>query len=234
MSILKSRCLAVSAQRELFRSMSPLIGKAIRVMAWMLTGLLSHHVCHAGPITYTETLSMTGMIGNTPFTDAAVTLTTIADTSTITFMTGSAPFYENAGITTIQIGGVATATFTTDTFGAFSQDLSSVLPGLGSVGIIDITQAYLIGSNSTTVPPFYDLSTSFTSTGTAGVIPDSVYSTTLGDLTVISTSGSATFTAAVVPEPATIVPAGLAFLILGRWSLARVYHARFDKNPVVA
>ncbi len=187
--------------------------------------LVSIQPAQANPIVYIETGTLTGTIGATSFTDAAVTLTTVADTSNIVLTNiDGYNIYENAGTTTIQIAGVGTATFNGgDSFGAFSEDLTSVFAGTGNVGIADISQQVAIFGNFTTIPPFYDLSTSFTSTGTSSYNSNS-FSTTLGDLTIGSTSGNATFTATAVPEPATIVSAVFPCLLACAWMLARRVH----------
>jgi hypothetical protein len=197
--------------------------KAAGILSLGIAGILATaQPSFASPILYTETGTMTGSIGATPFTAAAVTLTTIADTANITFITVG-PFlaYENAGTTTITIAGVGTATFTgADLWGAFSQEV----PGTGVVGIGNITTTSAIIGNFVTIPPFYDLSTPTTLTGLVakGPLPGLFKTTTLGDLTVTGVSGNATFTAvSAVPEPATIVSAGVAFLFVGMWAMAR-------------
>ena len=66
---------------------------------------------HASLIYYIETGVISGRLNGVSFSNAAVTLSTVADTDNITSLTlGGFPYYENAGTTTVQIAGFAPAT----------------------------------------------------------------------------------------------------------------------------
>src|SRR5262245_64992698 len=63
----------------------------------------------ASPITYIETATATGTLGATPFTNALVTLTLVADTSTVGPGAGGlSAFQVNPGAATISIGSLGT------------------------------------------------------------------------------------------------------------------------------
>ncbi len=84
--------------------------------------------------------------------------------------------------------------------------------------------------NFTTIPPFYDLSTDYTSTGSEAYdASNNSFPTTLGTLHVTSNLGDATFTATSVPEPTTLVSASIACLMTGVWILER---QRCVRRPV--
>ena len=182
----------------------------------------------ANPITYTQTGRLTGTIGSTAFTDAAVTLTTVGDTANLVDLSSLAPLgmpvYLNPGLTTINIAGVGTATFSGDSFGLVTADYS--LAGLGCfAGIADLTTRNAI----LTVPlsTFYDGVSNVTSTGPASIqfTNGNPYTTTsLGDLHITGVSGNGTFTAvtsAVVPEPSSLALMGLGGLGLAVRSVRR-------------
>ena len=175
----------------------------------------------ASPMTYTETSYLSGTLGDTPFDNAAVTLTTIGDTANIQRVI----FDENPfqipvnyliGTTTIQIEGLSLATFNgSDDFGVFAEDLSDFNPGLGAVGMLDYTQ--LIGILATyDDTPSYDLSTSATFTSPAGYNDPFGFVTDQGTLLITDAPGNTTFTAstAAVPEPSQVVSM-LALSVMG-------------------
>jgi hypothetical protein len=171
---------------------------------------------HAQDITYTETGFLTGTLNSVGFTDAAVTLTTVADTANLysTPYIGGSTFYMVPGTTTIKIAGFSLATFNGPyTFGAISM-AGFPSPGDLLVGIGDISNGWTVLGNIQ-VAPAYDLSTSATYThGSWGNYE--TYSTTAGDLVTSNTIGDATFTATVsnVPEPASAMLFGLGTLAL--------------------
>jgi hypothetical protein len=176
-------------------------------LALAATLLVIAPATRAASIVYTLTGTFSGSLGGTPFTDAAVTLTVVADTSGIVsghvvYTGGEAPFYTNPGTATIDIAGVGTATLTgPDTFGVAAHDASILIPGLGVVAVIDVPLLVGIAGLYFTLPPFYDLGSAVTLTGSTWASTDP-FPTTLGTLQLESATGSGTFTAVLVPEPA--------------------------------
>ena len=157
----------------------------------------------AGPITYTDTGFASGSIGGTAFTDAAVTLTTVGDTANLAVVVPGI-LLENAGLTTINIAGIGTATFTGHSFGMFSLDNGPLI----AVGIADLTQEVQL--LYTVAPSFYNGISNFTATSPTHA-PTGTFATSLGDLNITGSSGTSTFTATlgVVPEPSSFALMGM-------------------------
>jgi len=174
----------------------------------------------AAVMIYTETGFLSGSLGGTSFTNAAVTLRVTADTANVqnVLYLGLVPIWTIAGVTTIDIVGFETATFNGSvSFGAFNQNLSAFLPGKAAVGIGEFTTMFSVLGNSQTAELNYALATEKTFTGAASN-SNATYSTTLGNLITTGVTGNATFTAAevsAVPE----VSSSLALLALGAGGL---------------
>ena len=173
----------------------------------------------AAVMTYTETGFLSGSLGGTSFTDAAVTLRVTADTANVQYSPlfagptlGYIPLWTNAGVMTIDIAGFGTATFNgSSVFGVGSENISAFQPGTAAVTIGDLTTLAGVLSLLQTADLNYALATETTFTGVSSTT-SGTYSTTLGDLTTTGTSGNATFTAALatVPEPSALVLLGLS------------------------
>jgi hypothetical protein len=192
----------------------------------------------ASPMTYTETGYLSGMLGDTSFDNAAVTLTTAGDTANIQNIENI--IYFLAGTTTIQIAGLPTATFTeTDSehFGAFALNGNYIMPGLGGeVGFINYSSGNLIFGNFDT-DPTYDLSTAATFTGPASYDnTDDIgeYGTDQGDLSITGASETATFTAstASVPEPSQVVSMLALSVMGGAGALFKLRRRKSSASPI--
>lgn len=165
----------------------------------------------AAVMTYTQTATLSGTLGGTSFTDAAVTFRMTADTANIQTAFSGILFWTNAGVTTIDIAGFETATFNgSSDFGVLAADYSSTLGPFGAVGFSDGNGIAFLYQNS---EPTYALATErmFTGEGEGNFNPGP-FSTTLGDLVLSGASGNSTFTAAAVPEPSAFALLGLGAL----------------------
>jgi len=182
----------------------------------------------ANPITYTQTGHLTGTIGSTAFTDAAVTLTTVTDTANLVDLSSIAgnPTFFNPGLTTIDIAGVGVATFSGDSFGSTTQQYVTQQYGtINVVGFLDSTTLKNIFFTFT--PTLYDGVSDFTHTGIGyiyGGTGGTYQTTSMGDLTITGVSGNSTFTAvtsATVPEPSSLALMGLGGLGLAVRTIRR-------------
>ena len=160
----------------------------------------------AAVMTYTQTATLSGTLGGTSFTNAAVTFRMTADTANIQIISNEILMPTLAGVTTIDIAGFETATFNgSSDFGVLAADYSTEV-GFSAVGFADLTNVTSIAFIYQTSEPAYGLATATTLTGT-GRFNSGPFSTTLGDLELTGASGSSTFTA--VPEPSAFVLLGL-------------------------
>jgi len=174
----------------------------------------------AVPAAYTVTGTMSGSLAGVPFTNATITFTTLADTAAVQFQLvgGTDPFRSVIGPTSFTLGGI-TGSFTgPDSYGAGALDQSASQPGLGAVGIVNLTLFQPLLALDT-ANPGYDLTTNFTATGAGQTDGGGGFATTAGLLILTSVSGNATFTA-TVPEP---LGAGLLGLgLLGLFGARRL------------
>ncbi len=170
--------------------------------------VLSASASAAAVMTYTQTATLSGSLGGTSFTNAAVTLRMSADTANIQPLPyGSFPAWSNAGVTTIDIDGFDTATFNgSSDYGVYAIDVSYYY-SFGVVGFARLNSFSQIWATNQYIEPSYSLATENTFTGAFNYGAPS--STTLGELVFNGASGSSTFTAAAVPEPSACALLGL-------------------------
>jgi hypothetical protein len=167
----------------------------------------------ASPITYTgKGGTISGTIGATSFKDAAFTLTTVADTSTVVDISPSTTdtVFLNEGVTKIHIDGVGTATFTGDSFGVLVEHYDGDFTSAGFANITAMRGILSFFAGPSV--PIYDLVT--TPYSASDLIDFSIHSknsTSLGTLHIKSATGNFTFSA-TVPEPSTFALAGLGGL----------------------
>jgi hypothetical protein len=188
-------------------------------------------VAHAAPITYVQTGTASGTIGGSAFTDVLVVVTLTGDTADVI----SDPFapdfpcafcFANAGLVTVEIPGIGTATVTDPTgIWAFGQPVdldddptTPDSPGV-VIGTVDHPPALDsftgLGGTLNFALLDYDLTTPIATVGGivsgVGYPPGLLVNTTLGNLSFTSnlsansTDGSFTATVGAVPEPATML-----------------------------
>src|SRR5262245_36918270 len=143
----------------------------------------------ASPITYIETATATGTLGATPFTNALVTLTLVADTSTVGPGAGGlSAFQVNPGTATISIGSLGTFLMTggVEAFSTYHALFSGQsIVGIGQKDNAAGTSLTGILAQSGTSLYGYDLKTAMTSSSgpcCAGTGSTSTFFTTAGDL----------------------------------------------------
>ena len=173
---------------------APIAGLATVALATIIS-LCGQVTAQATPITYVFSGVGTGDLGAHPFTDAAFTITSTADTSRITVPGG---FFQAPDLTaTVFVSGIGSGTFNIATINVDNH-------GLSRVGFSDPGQDLAILFVDNAAFATYDLGTSIGPlSGPANISPDGRFGTTAGNfsLTFVST---ATFQAITTPEPATI------------------------------
>jgi hypothetical protein len=169
--------------------------------------ILGACVAQASIITYTESGTATGTLGNSSFTDALLTLSFTGDTADVS---NSGGFLTNGnGTMLLTIDGLVTnATITDGSTMIFNnQTFSTPTAGFASgQGSILDTEDNVFGT--------YDLISPISVTNTAFIRSDLTFATSEGGLNIQSINGSSTFTAATgtaTPEPATMALFGLGF-----------------------
>lgn len=165
----------------------------------------------AGPITYTMNATATGSFAGTAFRDAAITVTSVADTSNVFVASGTPPdlnYEVIAFSSTISIAGFETATFTDPTYwydpnGAGDIIFGDVTGGSAFDGILGFTELF-VGLES------YNLESSFGPVSSPFDFETSVFNnfqnipTSGGTLSLVASND--TFTAvAAAPEPGTFL-----------------------------
>jgi len=174
----------------------------------------------ASLITYTEEGTATGSFNGTAFSDALITITATADTSSIS--NPSSDVFVNTAVTTVTVAGL-TGTFT-DVIQAYAVHILSI-PDVAA-GFRDVT----LGGNdllATISPAFstYDLSTPIGPiTGGASASTGFTYNTTAGGLFLASVSAVSSFQAQAVtpvPETSTLAVAGFGAAVGITYGLSR-------------
>src|SRR5580698_2706024 len=179
-----------------------------------------------GPITYTMTGTATGTLGSAAFTGAAITVTSIADTTGAFVASGTLPDlnWENIAFSsTITITGIGTETFTDQTFWVDPNgsgdiifgNIDSSSPSFG--GILGFTHLF-VGLET------YNLQSSFGPVSSPFDFETGVFNAfqnipTSGGLLNLVASDD-TFTATATPEPSSFLFAGVG--MLGLMTLIRV------------
>jgi hypothetical protein len=190
--------------------------RATLILAAVALMLCSAALVQAGAITYTEQATATGTLGSSAFNSALVTITFVGDTTNV--VCGGGFCYNAVGTATVNVAGVGTAAFTSDTYRAFDNQ------GAIAVGIADESSGASILDTYDSAFGTYDLTTAIGPVTDASFIrPDVTFSTDLGGFNLQSV-GDSTFTATTgIPEPATLAPfgAGLAVLSLLRKRVRR-------------
>src|SRR5262249_31601432 len=156
---------------------------------------------HAAPITYTESATVSGTLGGTPFS-GVITITGTGNTTGV-FNDG---IFRNNVSASFSISGDGSGTFT-DAIQVFDNHAQAAAGfddiTLGQPSILDtFNSAFATYNLTTAIGPI---------TGSSFINPGLAFATTAGAL-VINTSGNSTFTATTVPGP--VVGAGLPGLIL--------------------
>ena len=141
------------------------------IAAILMTSVLSGiGIAHAGTVTYTGQITATGTLGTSSFNDALVTITEIADTSTITLQSPGVPgIYANVATeATVTIAGIGTATFT-DPLGitaATAANNIGVVPSLLMTDLAPLVNVAIFSLNpASPEPTLATLSTDGSTTG---------------------------------------------------------------------
>ena len=165
--------------------------------------LLSIHA-FGSAITYTQTVTGTGVFADHNFNSALVTLTFTGDTANVTPL-GSCCLQNIVGIMTVDVQGIGSGTFTDASMGAV------VNPSNEAAGMSDFTRNLAVLFTLNPVFSTYDLASSIGPySGGASINSTIAFATTIGNFQLNSADGDATFTAvtngsAPVPEPSSLM-----------------------------
>jgi len=167
---------------------------------------------HADTITFTETVTLSGSLDGTSFTNALVTFTVVGDTSNSS-NGGSGSVYRLPGVTTVNVAGVGTDTLSDASTGAADNQT------LGLAGVSDFTTH--LGLVFTVDPSAFDtyfLTTSIGPVSGSSEVSLTSFATDNGSLVISAGARTATFGAV----EATPEPAALAMMGIGLFALAAV------------
>jgi hypothetical protein len=159
-------------------------------------------------IIYTEQAIASGTLGGQTFTDALLTLELVGDTGNVTGSPGV--FTNTAGLFTVSVSGIGTATFTDfmEVFDNQSPTLTPPAAGFAVEGgsVLDtFNTAFALYNLTTPIGPI---------SGTSFIRPDLTFNTTLGGL-IITSAEDSTFTASTaVPEPTSLILVATGALII--------------------
>ena len=195
-------------------------GLAAPLVALVLASPLLANGAGAAPITYTETATATGTLGGTAFTNSQVTVSFAGDTSGITSIAPGV-LINPAGITTVTVAGLGTATLTGGAAAADDQAFGGAgigAEGSGPPSTGQVGPPLILGTNAAAFTT-YDLTTAIGPvTGPSTIAAGSSVQTSNGAF-VLNSAGEATFTAitvgSAVPEPVSIALLGAGLLGFG-------------------
>jgi hypothetical protein len=166
----------------------------------------------AGLITYTETVTGSGSLGGTAFTDALITITATADTGNVMNAGPGILDVKNAS-TTLDVTGIGSGTFTGNMVTFVNQNVSPQTP---AVGFADLTVGADVLDTSNPAFATYDLTTPIGPVSGPSILSTgSTFGTTAGNFKLTATSGLVTFeatTQGAVPEPSTLILTSVGFV----------------------
>lgn len=174
---------------------------------------------HADTLTFTETMTTSGILDGTTFTDQLVTLSLTADTSNISVISPGILYYL-AGSANVTVATVGSDTFTDEMI-----EVSNTSVPWG--GIADLTSNLQLLFVYDSAFSSYTLDTPLGPvTGLANGNTDFAFTTSGGNFEItgpLNLTEPATFAAASTPEPRTLsmLGAGIGLLVLGRRMVSR-------------